>query len=178
MLAVNKTKKSRLPAFTLIELLVYVAVLSAMSMVVADTFLILNKGRAHVDSRSELNSNFNFIFEKMQRDAAAADSLVFPAVAGEFSNYFDLSISGEIVKYEVLAGRLTRRVGLSEAEVISASGLEISEPLFTRFENFNPVLGKSKVGIEVEISAVYLKGEPDVRNLQNRRTILYLSPDF
>lgn len=169
---------SGLAGFTLIELLIYVAILSVMSVVVADTFLTLNKGRGNIEAKSEVNSNFNFAIEKIKRDLTVSGALNFPAVAGASAPTLDLTIAGDNVKYAVLDYRLTRQVNAQLPEPLTSDKVKITDLNFLRLENVNAVLNKKRVSVEISIAGAYNSASPDWQYAQDQKTTVDLSPDF
>ena len=164
--------------FTLIELVIYLAVLSIITVVVADSFLILNKGRGGVEAKSELNSNFRFAVEKMKRDIAAADNLVSPDTTAASSTLLNLTIASSSIKYTLNNNRVTRQIDAQAFEYITSDTVKINSLYFNRLENTNSVLGKKRISVELNISGAYNSTSPDWQYSQNEKTSIDLNKDF
>jgi type II secretory pathway pseudopilin PulG len=164
--------------FTLIELLIYIAILSIMTVVVADSFLILNKGRGGVEAKSELNSNFRFTVERMKRDITAASALNSPATTAATSTTLSLTIGTSTVNYALSANRVSRQVDSNPLEYITADTVKINSLFFTRLENINTVLNKKRISVEINISGAYNSASPDYQYFQSDKTSVDLNQDF
>lgn len=164
--------------FTLIELMIYMAVLSIITVVVADSFLILNKGRAGVEAKSELNSNFRFAVEKIKRDVASADNLVSPTTTAASSTLLNLTIASSSIKYSLDSNRITRQVDAQAFEYITSDTVKINSLFFNRLENTNPVLNKKRISVELNIFGSYNSNSPDWQYSQNEKTSIDLNKDF
>lgn len=164
--------------FSLLELLIYVAVLSIVTVVVAQGFLILSKGRAQVEARNEVNNNLRFAVEKIKREVASATSLNVPAVAGTTLANLDLNIAGRSIKYSLSNGKLLRQVDSAPLEAISSSDVTFSSLNFTRLENINSVLGKKMVSVQISVTANYNSLSPDWQINATQNTTENLRQDF
>lgn len=174
----NNFKKKSLAAFTLMELILYLAVLLVMSVVLSNTFLLLNKGGSNVQAKSELNSNFNFINLKIKRDILMASNLNTPLVASTSSTTLDITVGGQSIKYTLNANRVTRQINSQAVEYISSDSINISNLQFTRLENSNSILGTKKIGVEVNISGAYNSSSTDLNYTQSQKTSFNLNNDF
>lgn len=164
--------------FTLMELLIYIAILSIMTVIVADTFIMLTKGQGNIQAKSELNSNLSFSLEKIKRDVASADDLTVPFTAGSSAAELNLVIDGNTVNYSVIGGRLVRRVGVAASEYITSDRVNISQISFSRRENSNSSLTKKTVVVEISISAAYNSTSPDWQYSQSVETSVNINQDF
>ncbi|QQG52606.1 MAG: hypothetical protein HY931_00010 [Candidatus Falkowbacteria bacterium] len=164
--------------FTLMELLLYLSVLLIMSVILANTFLLINKGGANVQAKSELNSNFTFINAKIKRDILLATALTTPATAGATSSVLDLTVEGQSIKYTLSGNRITRQINSQPAEYISSDFVKINDLQFTRSENSNSVLGKKRVGVEIDFSGAYNSTSPELNYTQSQKTTINLNQDF
>jgi len=171
-----KTKKAL--GFTLIELVVYIAILSVVTIMVADSFLILNKGRGGVEAKSELNSNTRFVIERIKRDVAAASALNSPASSVATSTLLDLTVASSSIKYTVSANKVTRQVDAQTPENISSDNINFDSLYFARVENTNPILNKKRISVEINISAYYNSLSPDYQFRQSEKTSIDLNQDF
>lgn len=164
--------------FTLIELAIYMAILSIVTIVVADSFLILNKGRGGVEAKSELNSNFRFATEKIKRDVAMASNLVTPDTTAASTTLLNLTISGASVKYTLNNNQVTRQVDSLPFEYITANTVKITNLYFNRLENINTVLNKKRISVEINIAGSYNSTSPDWQYSQDSKTSVDLNQDF
>jgi len=160
--------------FTLIELLIYIAILAIITTAVADSFIILNKGRARVEAQGELNANLRFIMEKIKREITSASNVAFPINAGESSNYLDVVVGGDVIRYSLSNDQLTRKVNSQPAEVIGSDKIKINNLIFTRIENQNTILDKKMVSIQLSISESYNSTSPDWLFTQTKKTSIDL----
>lgn len=175
----TKQLKTKLKSgFTLMELLLYLAVLLVMSVILANTFLLINKGGSNVQAKSELNSNFTFINAKLKRDVLLATALTTPASAGATSSVLDLTIEGQSIKYALSNNRITRQINSQAAQYISSDFIKINNLQFTRLENSNSVLGKKRIGIEIDFSGSYNSDSPELNYTQSQKTTINLNQDF
>lgn len=171
-------QKKNLPGFTLMELSLYLTVLVIMSVILANTFLLLNKGGSNVEAKSELNSNFHFVIEKIKRDISVATALTTPSTAGATSTILDLTVGGQSIKYTVTNNRITRQIGSQTADYLSTDLIKISNLVFTRTENTNPIFNKKRIGVEINITGAYNSTSPDLNYSQSQNTTLNLNQDF
>jgi len=173
-----KFKITKKIGFTLIELMIYVSVLSVITVVVADSFLILNKGRSGVEAKSELNSNFRFAVEKIKRDVALADNLVSPDTTAASTTVLNLTIASSSVKYTLNNNRVTRQVDSQPFEYITSDTVKVTNLYFNRIENTNSVLNKKRISVEINIFGAYNSASPDWQYTQNEKTSIDLNKDF
>lgn len=157
MKEILKNKKG----FSLLELLIYISVLAIVTMVVAQGFLILNKGRAQVEAKSELNSNLRFAMESIKRDIAKASNVTDPVVINVDSSQLILLVGANSVKYSISGNRLVRQVDSNPAESIVSGNIFVSNINFVRLENINTVLNKKNISIKISLSARFDSQSPD-----------------
>lgn len=177
LILVRKLMKLK-SGFTLLELVIYISVLSIITVVVADSFLILNKGRGGVEAKSELNSNLRFAVEKIKRDIASADNVITPSLVTASSTVLDLTIASSSVKYTLNNNRVTRQVDAQAFEYITSDTIKINSLYFNRLENINTVLNKKRISVELNISGTYNSASPDWQYSQNEKTSVDLNKDF
>jgi type II secretory pathway pseudopilin PulG len=168
----------KIAAFTLIELLIYIAVLSIMTVLVADSFIILNKGKGGVEAKSELNSNIRFVLEKIKRDVSAASSLTTPDTTAATSSSLSLVVNGQTIQYAVASGRVTRQIDAQPTENVSSDKVRITTLYFGRTENSNATLGKKIVSVEINIAGAYNSTSPDWQYSQSEHTSADLKTAF
>lgn len=164
--------------FTLIELVIYVSILSIITLVVADSFIALNKGRAGVEAKSDLNSNLRFATEKMKRDISSASNLVTPANITASTTVLELTIASNSVKYTTNNNRVTRQVDALPFEYITSDTIKINNLFFSKLLYDNTNLSKTRVSVEINIFGAYNSTSPDWQYSQNEKTTVDLNPDF
>lgn len=164
--------------FTLIELIIYISILSIVAVIVADSFLILNKGRGGVEAKSELNSNFRFAIEKIKRDVSMADNLSIPSDTVSSSTSATLIIASSSVKYFLDNNRLVRQVDSGLFEYLTSEKVRINNLYFYRLENSNSVLNKKRIILEFGISGVYNSNSPDWQYSHEEKTSVDFNKDF
>ena len=174
----NFIKHNKLPGFTLMELILYLTVLVIMSAIIANIFLLLNKGGSNVEAKSELNSNFHFTVEKIKRDIYLASDVITPATAGATSTVLDLNVSGQSIKYTVTGTQVSRQVATQTPEYITTDLIKINSLVFTHIENTNTILNKKRISVEINISGSYNSASPDLNYSQEQKTTINLSKDF
>jgi len=173
-----KAMIKKVAGFTLIELLIYLAILSAVTVMVADSFIILNKGRGGVEAKSELNSNLRFAIEMMKRDIAGASGLTTPATTSATSSLLELTVNGSSVKYSIDNNKIARQVDAGTLEYISSDKIKIQNLYFGRSENINTVLNKKRVSLEINIAASYNSTSPDWQYSQSEKVSVDIQKDF
>jgi type II secretory pathway pseudopilin PulG len=171
-------KIKKLAAFTLIELLVYMAILAGVTVMVADSFLILNKGRGGVEAKSELNSNLRFVMERIKRDVASASALTMPDTTAATSSLLNITLGANAIKYAINNNRVTRQVDEQALEYISSDKIKITSLYFGRVENNNAVLNKKRINVEINITGAYNSTSPDWQYSQSEKTSVDIQQDF
>jgi prepilin-type N-terminal cleavage/methylation domain-containing protein len=166
-LQAKKLKSCR--GFSLFELLVYITILSIVMLIIAGTFLALNRGRGSSEARAEVNSNLRFAVEKIARDLKAATSITQPSSTSTPTNTLAITVEGNSVSYSLDAGSLKKG-----GEAITSDKVVIESLQFTRFENTNPVLGKTIISVKVEISGRYNSTNPDEQYSASKETTISL----
>jgi type II secretory pathway component PulJ len=174
----NFIKNNKLPGFTLMELTLYLSILVIMSAIIANIFILLNKGGSNVEAKSELNSNFHFTVEKMKRDIYSATAVNTPATASATSTTLDLTVDGQSVKYTVTGTQISRQIATQTPDYITTDLIKINSLIFTKLENTNTVLNKKRVSIEINISGSYNSTSPDLNYSQQQKTTVSLNKDF
>ncbi len=164
--------------FSLLEFLIYIAVLSVVAMVVASMFLSINRGRGQVETVNEVNSNLRFAAEKISQDLRLASSVSIPALAGATSTTITATVSGSGLTYCVSGGKLRRQVGAGacndSSEAITNDSVIVDSLVSTRLENTNPILAKTVVSVEVDISVSYNSASPDKQYSGRKKTTISL----
>jgi type II secretory pathway component PulJ len=168
----------KIAGFTLIELTIYIAILSVITVMVADSFLILNKGKGGVAAKSELNSNLRFVLERMKRDVSSASSLITPNTTAATSSSLVLVVGANSISYIIDNNRIARQVDSQPLEYVSSDRVRITDMYFSRLENTNLVLDKKRISVEINVFASYNSNSPDWQYSQNERTSIDLNQDF
>lgn len=163
--------------FSLLELLLYIAILSVITLIFANIFLSLNKGRGKTEARSEVNSTLRFGLEKITQDLKLASAVTSPASTTTPANTLTMTISGTSVTYCVSSDRLRRQAGGAcndSSEAITSDQVLVLTPTFTRRENANSILNKTVVNIEISLSANYNSSSPDWQYSASKKTSVSL----
>ena len=171
-------KFKKIGGFTLIELLIYISILSVITFIVADSFIMLNKGRASVEAKSELNSNLRFAAEKMERDIASASDLVELINTSYSTSHITFLSGGDTISYLVFSNRIIRRVNGSSFEYITSDKVNITNLSFVRVENINNFFSKRIISVEINISGSYNSTSPDWQYSQSQTVSTSLNKVF
>ena len=127
-------KANKIRGVTLLELLIYVAILSGLTVVVAQAFLSVAKARGQSEARSEVNTAIRFATELIRQDIKAASVLTTPTL-GTASDTLVATVSGATVTYAVVSGQLQRN-----GETVTGTAISVDAPSFTRLENYNSTI--------------------------------------
>lgn len=139
---------------SLLELLIYIAILSGLMVVVSDAFIMFSKGRAQAEVRSEVNSAIRFAGSLIKQDIKSTTTATLP-VLGVSGDTLSLTVSGSTVVYSVLDGVLLRKVDTNAPEAVTGGYVRVDTPSFTRYENYNSVLGATTTSIQTVITMRY-----------------------
>lgn len=158
---------------TLLELLIYVAMLSVLTVVVADAFLSIAKARGRSEARAEVNAAIRFATEAIRQDLKAATVLTTP-VLGTPSATLVATVSGATVTYDVVSGQLRRNT-----EPVTGSAISVDAPSFTRLENYNSVVGvaglaATTTSVSVVMTFRYNSSSTDWTYVETLRTTVAL----
>jgi type II secretory pathway component PulJ len=156
--------------FTLLELLIYIAILSAVTLVIASLFVSMNKGQGQVESRNEVDSNLQFSVEKINRDLKSASLVTTPASPNASSTSLILISGGQTITYDVSAGRLRRQIDAQDPQIITSDKVTVAEAIFTRLENTNQILNKTVVSVSLNILMNYNSQSPDYQYSERKKT--------
>ncbi|MBI5400804.1 MAG: hypothetical protein HZB12_01665 [Candidatus Yonathbacteria bacterium] len=144
---------------SLLELLLYIAILSGLMVIVANTFVALSKGRGQAEARSEVNSAIRFAAERIKQDVKNASAISTPTL-GTPANTLNLTVSDIPVVYDVLGGVL-RRTENSVVATTTGNAVFVSQPTFTRLENYNDVLKATTTAIQTAMTFSYNASSTD-----------------
>jgi len=164
--------------FTLLELLIYIAILAIITLVIANAFIILNRSRGQVEAKNEVSSNLRFALEKTKRDIVTAKSLVTPAVKNTASSTLELTIASDTIKYFASSSLLFRQTNTNAPEQITTSKVKINSINFKRLENYNAVLKKKRVSVEISFTISYNSLSPDWQYNLSDKTTAEVSADL
>lgn len=135
--------------FSLLELILYIAILSVMSVVLTASFLALTQGRTRSESRTDVNSNLRFAMDKITQDVTSATLVTVPALGTSSSLTV---IASSTVAYTVVSGVLQRSVDGGADQAITESTVSVDAPVFTRADNYNPVLAATTTSIQIQLT--------------------------
>jgi prepilin-type N-terminal cleavage/methylation domain-containing protein len=145
----------RSAGFSLIELLIYISIIAVFSSMLASMFIVLGRSRGQLEARAEVNQALRFVSEKINQDIRAATSVITPASAGTSSSTLVLVVEGSTITYRVTLGVLERQVDALSPEPMTADTVSVSSVRFTRTENTNTVLNKTRTGVQVDLTIAY-----------------------
>lgn len=141
---------------TLLELLIYITILSGLMVVVTDAFISLSKARGQSEARSEVNSAIRFASDLIKQDIKNTTAVSSPLL-GVPGDTLGLTVGGLPVLYNVSGGILRRTLDSVQDDATGGSVI-VNNPVFTRFENFNPnigVNGATTTSIQVDMTMRY-----------------------
>lgn len=165
---------NRKRGLSLLELLIVLGILSVISVMLVTAFSSITRGRGAVETRTTVNGELRFAFQKIEQDIRGASSLTTPAApAGTSGSTLVLVVGGSNVTYDVSLGRLRRTVGAT-AEYITASSTLVGAPTFTRLENYNSILNATTTSITVSIPAWYNSSSTDWQYSETRQATMSL----
>lgn len=163
----------RSAGFSLIELLIYISIIAVFSSMLASMFIVLGRSRGQLEARAEVNQALRFVSEKINQDIRAATSVTTPASAGTSSSTLVLVVGGSTITYRATSGILERQVDALSPEPMTADVVSVSSIRFTRTENINTVLNKTRTGVQVELTIAYQTAGLDwVYNASKKTTTL------
>src|SRR3989344_6408170 len=87
---------------SLLELLIVVAVLSIVSVMMVGAFLSITRGRGAVESKTTVNGELRFAFQKIEQDIRSASSLTTPSSTTTPMATLALVIGGQTITYDVV----------------------------------------------------------------------------
>lgn len=155
--------------FSLIELLIYMAILSLMSVVLANSYISLMRGRGHSEARTEVGAAMRFAVEHITQDVQSATGVIVPGSVGTTGATLQLAVSTSTVLYDVSGGRLRRTVGAQSPDFITGVTVFVDPPLFTRIENYNSVLRATTTSIQTILTVHYNSSSSESSYIQVSR---------
>lgn len=165
----KKTFNSK-QGFTLLELLIYVAVLSIITLAIADIFIVFNRGRGQTEARTEVNSDLRFVFNKIKADLSAASDLITPSLGGTSSTTLEMTVGSSTVKYYISGESLVRRVNNDPAVSVISDNISAGSFEVLRIENTNPVFDKKRITAHMILTLDYDSDSPDWQFSQTQQT--------
>lgn len=153
----NGVSKKR--GISLLELLIYIAILSGLMVVISDVFIMLSKGRGQAEAQSEVNSAIRFSAELIKQDVKNASAISAPLL-GTPASTLSLTVSGNTILYDMLAGRLRRSFN-GTPDFVTGTSVVADVPTFTRLENYNSVLNATTTAVQVAMTMRYNASSTD-----------------
>lgn len=120
-----------------------------MSVMLAASFVALTQGRTRSESRTNVNSNLRFAMDKITQDVTGATRVTVPASGTSASL---TSIASSTIAYSVVLGVLQRSVDGGAEQAITESTVTVDTPVFTRADNYNPVLAATTTSIQIQLT--------------------------
>lgn len=154
-----KKKIQKRGGFSLFELLIYIAVLSAIVVVISNILISLSRSNGQSQARSEVNSSIRFANELLRQDIKNASIITTPA-SGTSSSSLNLTRNGVVISYDVLNGVL-RRTKDGVLSSVTNSNISVDNLNFTRIENTNTEFSKTNISIKVNMTFRYNSTSPD-----------------
>jgi Tfp pilus assembly protein FimT len=154
-----KKKIQKRGGFSLFELLIYIAVLSAIVVVISNILISLSRSNGQSQARSEVNSSIRFANELLRQDIKNASIITTPA-SGTSSSSLNLTRNGVVISYDVLNGVL-RRTEDGVLSSVTNSNISVDNLNFTRIENTNTEFSKTNISIKVNMTFRYNSTSPD-----------------
>ncbi|GMQ95001.1 MAG: hypothetical protein BMS9Abin13_111 [Patescibacteria group bacterium] len=158
----------------LLELLLYIAILAIIMVAIANVFILLSRGQGQVESRTEMHSQLRFSLAKMTHDLKAASAVTSPASTSTATSTLTMTIGADTVTYDLSAGILQRTLNTGTPAQVTTDTITVATSTFTRIENTNSTLGKTLVGIQIEISADYNSMSPGSQYSASKKTTVLL----
>jgi type II secretory pathway component PulJ len=150
--------------FSLLEILIYITAIAVVTLAIGSIFISIANGQAKADARAEMNSNIQFISDKINQDILAASAVITPATAGQSSATLSLTVGASTIGYCVVNSQLRRSTSGTcdgAAELLSGQAVTIKNLSFTRLENTNSVLAKTVVSVQTALTLSYVGANQD-----------------
>lgn len=140
---------TRTNGFTILELILYMGILSLISVILANSYIALLRGRGQAETRSDVNANLRLVVDRIASDVKNANAIVLPSSAGSSGGTLQLTRNGVTVTYDTAAGRVRRAT--STGEFLSGPTVSVNTLSFTRIENYHSVLRATTTGVFVVV---------------------------
>ena len=165
--------KFYLKGFSLLELLIYIAILSGLMVITANSFISLSKGQGQSQARSDVNSAIRFSTELFRQDIKNA-SLVTTPLMGKASTTLNITVGGTVIVYDILAGQLRRKEGVAVATPVTSGNVAVTSLLFTRQENYNTITQATTTALQILMTLRYNASSTDWKYSDTLRTTVSL----
>jgi prepilin-type N-terminal cleavage/methylation domain-containing protein len=119
--------------FTLIEFLLYIALFGIIIMFIGGVAVNMLFGSEKMSSIDDVQYSTSFLIKNIRKDISDATAIIAP-VQGTTSSELRLSAvdpADNPIIYALDSGHVTRQAGVSEAEVLTPSSVEITNLEFT-----------------------------------------------
>jgi hypothetical protein len=146
--------------------------------VVANAFIMLNRSRGQVEAKNVVSSNLRFSLEKSKRDIVIAKNLVTPANKNTSSSTLELTIGSDNIRYFASSSLLFRQINTDTPEQITTAQVKIDSINFKRLENYNSVLKKKQVSVEISFAISYNSLSPDWQYNSSGKTTAIVASDL
>ncbi len=135
--------------FTLVELMIYMGLLSVFMVVMTDLLSQILDVRTQSTALSFVNTDGNYIRDRLAYDIRRSTSITTPAVPGATSNQLVLMIGGATYSYAVGSTALTLTTG-GVSQTLTTSDVSIASFSATRVGNGT---GKDTVRLEYTLQS-------------------------
>lgn len=146
---------------SLMEFVIYIALVSIILLVISSAFVSISRSGSRVESKTEVNSSIRFAMNKIVGDVKTASAVSIPTVVNGTASTLQLTVGADTILYDVSSGQLRRKINAGASDVVTASTTVISNPFFTRLENYNTVLQATTTTIRISMSASYNSANQD-----------------
>ncbi|MCX6756704.1 MAG: hypothetical protein NTW35_00915 [Candidatus Nomurabacteria bacterium] len=165
--------KFYLKAFSLLELIIYIAILSGLMVITANSFISLSKGQGQSQARADVNSAIRFSTELFRQDIKNATIVTTP-IMGTASTTLNLTVGGTVIIYDILAGQLRRKEGAAAPTAVTSGNIAVTSLLFTRQENYNSVTLATTTAVQILMTLRYNASSTDWMYSDTLRTTVSL----
>lgn len=163
----------KIKGFSLLELLIYMAILSGLMVIVANSFISLSKGQGQSQARSDVNSAIRFATERLRQDIKGASSVTTPSTTTS-SSTLQILVGGTTIVYDTLLGQLRRKEGVATPVSVTNNNVAVTSLLFTRQENYNTTLQSTTTAIQILMTIRYNASSTDWTYSDTLRTTVSL----
>ena len=146
--------------FSLVELIIYIGVFAVIFTVVGNSFYTFIRAEARAESSAFVDEALRFAGETITRDIERASLVITPTKTAT-SSALVLIRDGEQVVYTFVDGVLTRQIGTSTPESLTAQTVRFTTTSFSRVENYQAVPNASSTSIYWELSAKHRNEAPE-----------------
>ena len=172
MIFIQRQQKS-FRGFSLLELLIYMVILSGIMVTVADSFILLSKGRGQAQGRSDVHAAIRFASERIKQDIKGASVVTVP-VFGTSSSTLQMAVGSTTIIYDAVAGQLRRKDGVAAPVAVTGTNVAVSLLNFTVQTNYNSVLQATTTAVQVALTLRYNASSTDWTYSDSIRTTVSL----